>query len=548
MSKLEKYKMYYASDVFNTNFNGIQKEDLQKKKTRKIHPIQENTKESIFNIGKQKRIKRQINKNNEIKNKSFEKRKNKNDESDIFMKRTNSFEKRKGVKYMPNILNKKTVLYETRDIDEYVKELKNYQEQHRNNNDNYNPEKYINKITPNERYFKTYYDDNVLINNEDYKTQKQQELKKYIHDRKYLKNEINKLNDSFGERRLSQEKRFNKQSRNKSEERRYFADSKDFPKYNCSINKQIQMESHIFNNQDNQKNYFEEAKAINQRLELAHKRQRRANILQQPYKTMIKSRNNVNLNNSKNEYNNMTYTQRKKYIDQINNNENLDLITGIEKIPKISKIYKNRKEKENKKIEEIIESIPNLSNRNKIQIKMKASVLDCNNDKEWEKKGKEYNDFYRNNLNKISKKQEVTGKIGDKNDNYNTYINKKININEKPSEKYIMAYSSKGQFNKFNKDEIKDIFGQKGIQAYDIDCNNSSNDGYYNTISMKLKGNNNKDKIHSIESDLKKEKYKIKIKQGDINKTINNEKINKLSNEKRFKMIPKVNLNRKGKF
>ena len=45
MSKLEKYKMYYASDVFNTNFNGIQKEDLQKKKTLKIHPIQENTKE-----------------------------------------------------------------------------------------------------------------------------------------------------------------------------------------------------------------------------------------------------------------------------------------------------------------------------------------------------------------------------------------------------------------------------------------------------------------------------------------------------------------------
>ena len=87
------------------------------------------------------------------------------------MKRTNSFEKRKGVKYMPNILNKKTVLYETRDIDEYVKELKNYQEQHRNNNDNYNPEKYINKITPNERYFKAYYDDNVLINNENYKTQ-----------------------------------------------------------------------------------------------------------------------------------------------------------------------------------------------------------------------------------------------------------------------------------------------------------------------------------------------------------------------------------------
>ena len=212
----------------------------------------------------------------------------------------------------------------------------------------------------------------------------------------------------------------------------------------------------------------------------------------------------------------MTYTERKKYIDQINNNKNLDLITGIEQIQKISKIYKNRKEKENKKIEEIIESIPNLSNRNKIQIKMKASVLDCNNDKEWEKKGKELNDFYRNNQNKISKKQEVTGKIGDKTGNYITYIN---NINEKPSDKYIMAYASKGKFNKFNKDEIKDIFGQKGLQAYDSNCNNSSNDGYYNTISMKLKGNN-KDKINSIESDLKKEKYKIKIKKGDINKTI----------------------------
>ena len=67
-------------------------------------------------------------------------------------------------------------------------------------------------------------------------------------DKKFLKNEISKLNDSIGERKdnLSQGKRYKRQRRNKSTDTRFFADSNCFPKYNCRINQQIQMESDIF--------------------------------------------------------------------------------------------------------------------------------------------------------------------------------------------------------------------------------------------------------------------------------------------------------------
>ena len=553
MSKRDNYNMHFSSDIFNMDPNNNKKEIYETLKTRKIHPITENTKEDLFNIGKSQRIKRNIIKNKDIMSKSMEKKHKNRGESDIFFQKTsNSCEKRKGVKLIPNNINKKTFLYETRNVDDYKNYLKNYQSSHRDNNNSYNPETYINKINPQERYFKAYYDDNISINKEGNNKKKDEQLKKFIHDRKFLKKEITKLNDSICERKenLSQDKRNIKYRRNKSEEKRFFADTNYFPKYNCRINQQIQMESNIFDNEEIQdKNYFEDAKEIYNRLEKIKKKENNNNRTSQINKNNLSTKSKIYANNINSDlvqyYNNtISNTGRMKDLYNMNNNRNYDLITGKQNLMNKTDIKSIKENKDNKKIEEMIESIPNLSECNKLEIRMKASVLDFNNENDLAQKTKELKDFYKNKNNKIRKKNELTLKIGEKNNNL---IFNDDNLDKKPSEKYIMTYTSKSKFEQFDSGEIKNIFVKKGVHAYDIHDNkkNTYNGKNLNVVSFKLKGQDN-EKILSVENDIKKEKYKIKIKKEDKLKTSINEQINKIHEEKRFKIMPSKMLQRKG--
>ena len=528
--KSDAYIKYYSSNIFNLNSNNNEIEPSKYNRKRKHIHLPINTKENLFNIGKQKRIKRDILKNKNILSKSVEKKHRNPRESDIFfLKKSNSCERRKGVKFIPDILNKKTALYELRNIDDYNNYIKDYEFIHRNNKSTYNPEIYINKETPYERYFKAYYKDNISNNNKD------ELLEKYIHDRKYLKNEISKLNDSVGEINEAsiRKKRYIPKRRNKSEDKRFFADSKFFPRHNCTINKQIQMESNIFNNNINkEKDYFQEAKEIYNRLEKANKKQLQKN----------------NINTEFVEYSNNTLANTRRIKDLYDKNKfrKYNLITGKEKIERIPVINKNIEKSENKKIQDMIESIPNLSTHNKIRIKMKSSILDFNEEKDISQKCQELKDFYNANADnsiRKRKKKDITLKINEKN---NDIILNDDNLNKKPSEKYVMTYTSNTKFDKFDSSEIKNIFEKKGVQVYDIhDKNNNFNGRNLNCISFKLKGEN-ENKIQSIENYLKKENYKVKIKKDNNIKKANKEQINKNKEEKKFKIMPKEYIERKG--
>ena len=119
-------------------------------------------------------------------------------------------------------------------------------------------------------------------------------------------------------------------------------------------------------------------------------------------------------------------------------------------------------------------------------------------------------------------------------------------MKKKPSEKYVMTYTSNTKFDKFDSSEIKNIFEKKGVQVYDIrDKNNNFNGRNLNCISFKLKGEN-ENKIQSIENYLKKENYKVKIKKDNNIKKANKEQINKNKEEKKFKIMPKEYIERKG--
>ena len=528
--KSDAYSKYYSSNIFNLNSNNNEIEPGKYIRQRKQIHLPINTKENLFNIGKQKRIKRDILKNKNILSKSVEKKRRNPRESDIFfLKKSNSCERRKGVKFIPDILNKKTALYELRNIDDYNNYIKDYEFIHRNNKSTYNPEIYINKETPYERYFKAYYKDNISNNNKD------ELLEKYIHDRKYLKNEISKLNDSVGEINEAsiRKKRYIPKRRNKSEDKRFFADSKFFPRHNCTINKQIQMESNIFNNNINEeKDYFQEAKEIYNRLEKANKKQLHKN----------------NINTEFVEYSNNTLANTRRIKDLYDKNKfrKYNLITGKEKIERIPVINKNIEKSENKKIQDMIESIPNLSTHNKIRIKMKSSILDFNEEKDISQKCQELKDFYNTNADnsiRKRKKKDITLKINEKN---NDIILNDDNLKKRPSEKYVMTYTSNTKFDKFDSSEIKNIFEKKGVQVYDIrDKNNNFNGRNLNCISFKLKGEN-ENKIQSIENYLKKENYKVKIKKDNNIKKANKEQINKNKEEKKFKIMPKEYIERKG--
>ena len=82
-------------------------------------------------------------------------------------------------------------------------------------------------------------------------------------------------------------------------------------------------------------------------------------------------------------------------------------------------------------------------------------------------------------------------------------------------EDYIITYATKkNQFEKFEDIDIKNIFGAKGIQIYDIH-KNPFDKGNYNMINLKVFGNEgDKDiyhKVKLIQEELTKKNYKLNI-------------------------------------
>ena len=52
--------------------------------------------------------------------------------------------------------------------DEYTKDLKYYTKQHRAEKKEYDPDQYVNKVTPQERYYKQYYENSGSIISPEY--------------------------------------------------------------------------------------------------------------------------------------------------------------------------------------------------------------------------------------------------------------------------------------------------------------------------------------------------------------------------------------------
>ena len=563
-SRKEYFGKYYSSDIFNL----IQKSpiDETKPKLRLNRSTLENTKEDLFNIRKEKRINRNENKDIYFSN-SAEKRKINYEKiygSDIFNLRAKSVEKRNGRHHMPNIANKSTCFEEMKNNEEYIKEFKQYTKEKRGDDDNkYNIKTMENNNKNELKYIKRRKTDIESQNN------------------KGLINHNKNSNSILNFRKKHPLTLY-------STQKRHFVDLDECRENNCAINKQLQFESYLFSNQDN--NYIksqEDINEINARINKRKHTPNNFNILGQPIIRVNRKKNfNDNIHSSMCELHpkkigpsNMTWdnpssevmyspdytknlyknygpkgpTAYQRRLHQFADSDNLDTLSGLKKNygnnfknvkkPKTDEI-KNKEEQ--KKIEKILEGVPNLSEGKKILIKMNSSILDFNDDKELEKKTKDLNNFLKKEK---TKKKEITDKI-------NHIDNKKI-ANNKNFDNYIITYGIKGgnNFEKYNENEIKNIFGKKGINVYDIHKNNFARGRSYNTIELKIAGNNiNNDlnkRIKLIQDDLIKKNCKVKIekikKSNNIKKTVTNpggkiaimkENIINKKEENKYKMMP----------
>ena len=566
--KKEMYKKFYESDIFNTNPNYEQLE-ITKKKVKPNYPTLENTKEDVFNIGKERRIRR--NKDNKVKNdfqnntmisRSVDRRKKNYEKiygSDIFNKgRSSSVERRRGVKQIPNQTNKTTLLNQIGNNEEYIKDLKYYTSQHRAEKKEYDPDIYMSKITPQERYYRDYFANHDILSGENRnKKTEDKQINDYIHNKLNLKNEINKYNNigadkkgKEGEINYKEKRYFKQKPKDMYEGRRQFIDSNQYPQNNCKINKQIQMESHIFSNENKNKDYNEEAKEINDRLELEKRKHYHLDVLGQPIKP-IKREKKDSINTDRSLYGSVNSRWRQSNIDwkspeaqimfnstfsdenkcqtarerkrsQLAGSQNADILSGIEKQPyddyNLNNEFQNNSGK--KKLDNLIDEIPNLNDGEKLGIKMKSSALDCNNDEDFDKRGKMLNDFYAGKHNRINREKEITGKVNDKHDKIsNEYRNK--NNNDNLYHDYVITYATKGnnQFEKFDEIDIQKLLGTKGILVYDVH-KNPFGKGNYNMINLKIKGNDSNNELYNkvkrAQDELRKQNYKINIEKGRV--------------------------------
>ena len=554
---------YRSSDIFNLIDDSTMGET--KPKLRLNRSTLENTKEEVFNIGKEKRISRNVQKDL-YRNHSAEKRKLNYDKiygSDIFNLKSKSVERRKERHHMPNITNRSTFFEEMKNNEEYVKNFKEYTREKRG---------YFNENKNN----KSVEERNIYDNNIRY-------IKKRGFD---VENEKN--NHIISRNKNNNELNFKKKhplTLYKSE-RRQFIGLDECRENNCKINKQIQFESHIFSSEDNtyQKSK-KEIQEINDRINQIKNEKENYNILSQPRIRVNRRKRNSNENIFSSmddlhkkippadmkwdslqsqvmfspDYTKKLYknygskgpTAYQRRLHQFADSDNLDTLSGLKS--EVQDEAKNMEER--KRIEKMVENIPYLSEGKKLEFKMNKSILDFRDENEWQNKEKDLNDF----LKKPKKKKNgITDKV-----NHNQNLLNKKGENNLEYHDYTITYGTKGNnFENYNENEIKNLFGKKGINVYDIH-KNTFGKGKINTIELKISGNNNSDEINKkiklIQEELNKKNYKIKIEKGNksnnIKKFVNNpggkiaimkDNFSNKNEEPRFKLMPNDYRDKKG--
>ena len=552
------YDKYYNSDIFSSN--PVQTEATPQVRMRISQSTLANTKNDLFNTDKnppkekltKKGVKRQG-----VYSKIYG--------SDIFCRtQPNEVKRRPGVKKIRNSNNFSSCLESMKNNEEFKKNLEKYTEAHRAPKKEYNPDKYLVRETAAERYYKELYDPHGSdILTERCFSAEPQSKKIYSDKKRNYKKEMAIYNDcgvdgkkKYGEHEgaPNTEKKIFVKKKNEWNDKTtsyHFVDSKANPQNNCKINKQLHLQSNVLKNNDKNAQSVENQKTNVAKINIRIEEEKAKNDRYERYHLTYGNEKRDLTNNDRSLWGSVHTKWEKTNIDWMSPETELMFGTGVPRDvgktfgPKGPNAFqrklnqladtknKDTINEENKipinnikrpidtkvvngegmeKMEVLLKEMPNLKQDKKLKIKMDATTSLLNSDDLWDKKAKTLNRFYTNpNFNKYkNKKGEIVQKIGKK--------DKNIEVETKSGHDYgdyVLTYPTKrGQFEKYDENDIKRIFGSKGIHVYDVQ-KNMFDKGTYNTFTFKVRENEDhgelKKKMTEIKKDFAKHDYKVAI-------------------------------------
>ena len=383
-----------------------------------------------------------------------------------------------------------------------------------------------------------------------------------INDKMKLEKETEKAEK---EHKYFKSKGFTYKQNNRTNDNK-FVEPEKYPGNSSKLTKQIQLQSNIFTNSNDNNKAGHSVDKIKERIKKVKKND---DANKQPKKTyqnkeVLKKINqdgdidrniwgvvhtkwegsNLDWRNSDTEKifsRNIKKMERDKSADDINvspfqrkmkqleDSGNKDIIN--ESIKEKRKYTKNSFiEKQNyfsnlDKIEEILNDIPDIKYDKKKKILWNQNTVGLNGETGMDDNIKNYKKFHKNTFKKEVKQPtiKIMSKDGEINRNKKKNINKNFN-NVKSYDDYtihdfVLSYDAKvkkgeNNFDKFSENDVKLLLSKKGIHAYDI-IKSQFDNGKYNVIKFKVRENEGEnvlnEKMKELENDLKKKEYKICI-------------------------------------
>jgi len=542
-SRKDIYRKYFHSDIFSLSSSSILSPKIR---VRQPQRSLAKTKDDLFNTEVHSKI-------NDTSRSGIKRQKdlNKIYGSDIFFrKKLDRAENRTGVKKIRNANNFSSCFESMKDNEEFKREIKSYAAKHRSVKREYNPDKYIFKESPSERFYDQYYDchGSDIFPERPFSTGPECR-RKYANNKKNLNKDIQNLDDCG----VDQKRKPGEHVGEYTERKRYpkknniiFSDKKNDNFYSnpdvsaqtaSKINRQILLESHILTKQgkegeenkntDNIKVRIKEDRLNNLRDDYYHLGNEnprrdlqnndktewgayhtkwiRTNIDWASPETEVMFANTVSKEMEKN-YGPKGPNAFQRKLNQLADSKNTDTITNIKK-ESIVNIKKPLSEAALNgsgfgKIDKALNEIPNLKEDKKLKIRNNATTAIINGENNWDEKVKSLNKYYTNNRIIVNRKENLENREKTGHD----------------FSEFVLTYPIKGQFEKFSESDIKTMFGSKGVHVYDI-RKNMFDKGTYNMFNFKVRENEGeeylKKKINEVKKDLEKQNCKIQIERKE---------------------------------
>ena len=604
LRKRKVFHKYIDSDIFNTKTESNLNKSYHPPKYSTTQPSLDKTKNDIFNY-----------KEDPVKTKPLKKRQIhlKNYKSDIFNLNSNETKRKKS--YQRIDVNFSTCFEGIKDNEEYKKDLCQYTLIHRPQQEEYKVDKYFNKDSAISRYYKELYGDikngifpikekmSRTLQNSPEKTNNAFEngMKNYEKRKIRIKRDLTETNDVGADGKkipgehLGQEKdnKGNKIIYNKrridiygqnldNKNNREFIKEKNGIAFNHKLNKQLEQQSNIFNDNKKDLNTNMNEFIQNQIKEIENKKILIEKIKKEreEMNKKINEQKQQNVNNEKLYCSNikwsdlgaqqslfkMTFTmgdlnnnqeettafQRK--MQDLSNSNNIDILSKKKRpinLNNLKKLNKTIDENNGEKINEIINNVA----ENDLRYDQKKGILNRTttsylfNDKTSDDKIKKIVNSMNKNIrsarqSKSKKKNDKFIKIMGKNSGINKTSNNSKNKTEHKVHDYKLVYPLKNnKFNNFDNKDITKILLTKGINAFDVK-KNVLGTGDLNSVEFKVREddeNNEKnieEKIKIIEDDFNNNKCKVTINKNKKKKIT---KDNRNPKEKEIKEKGKPN-------